>query len=326
MSTIQTITSLFSQTGPQGVGPVVKKASTKAFTPQTYRPPSETAASLSLSTKNKANQSVLSGAVRNAGEANSVISTAQGGIDRISSALERMKEIAEAAEETDLSDFERSFLELELNDLRGSIDEIVQDTTFEGIDLLDGTYSKLIQIGEFPPITIEISFDDASADALFDSQSTSVLSSADATTAVSRIDEALGRLGAIDGQAQSLTSSVDTAVKSLQDTSELREAVNINLENVSDQELQQLALNALEQDAARSTLAQAKNIDPPLLEQTLNNLQPLTLEKRSDDANDAVSDGLQQAQAAIQAREQANAQETVRSSASELSTNSDGDE
>lgn len=319
MSTIETVTSVFSQTGPLGIQPVVKRSATEAYTPQRYRQPSDTAATLAQSTQIKANQEVISGAVRNAGKASSVIETAQAGLSKIEDALTRMKEIAEAAESTSLSDQDRGYFQLELDNLRATVDEIVHDTTYEGTNLLDGTYNKLIQIGEFPPIIVEISFDDASADTLFAGQATSVVSAADASVALARIEDALGNLGEITGQASGLTANVEAAVQTLQETAGLRAGQAVSLTVLSDHELSSLALDALTQDAALSTLAQARGIEPPLLEQTLSTLAPLD---RKPQSQGEEGDVLSQAQEALRTRQQESAEEVVTAALADLSINS----
>jgi flagellin len=89
----------------------------------------------------------LSVALSNVGDAKSMLSVAEGGLDNILDILETMKEkVTQAASDT-LGATERNAIEAELDALSSEIDDIVDETTYNSIGLLSSV-SKTIQTGE----------------------------------------------------------------------------------------------------------------------------------------------------------------------------------
>lgn len=100
----------------------------------------------------------LSTALDNVGTAKNVLAIAEGGLLNISDMLITMKEkITQAASDT-LGSAERNAIKTELNQLTAEIDNIVDETTFNNISLIDGGYTnKSIQSGEDTDNTFSIS-------------------------------------------------------------------------------------------------------------------------------------------------------------------------
>ena len=90
----------------------------------------------------------LSVALDNVGQAKNLLSIAEGGLQNISNILVTMREkVTQAASDT-LGTNERNAIETQLDDLAAEIDNIVTETTFNGVKLLDGTYTgKVFQTG-----------------------------------------------------------------------------------------------------------------------------------------------------------------------------------
>ena len=130
----------------------------------------------------------------NIGDAQNVMSVAEGGIQNISEILVTMKEkILQAANDT-LGTSERAAVESQLDDLAAEIDQIVASTTWGGVVMLDGTYTgKQYQVGEQATDTLSFSItQDHQAAALSVADSDlDVTTSSTASTALSNVNTAL---------------------------------------------------------------------------------------------------------------------------------------
>jgi flagellin len=91
----------------------------------------------------------LSVAYDNVGTAKNVLSIAEGGLTNIQNILITMKEkVTQAASDT-LGSAERNAISTEIDELTSEINNIVAETTFNNVALLDGTYTgKSFQTGE----------------------------------------------------------------------------------------------------------------------------------------------------------------------------------
>ena len=80
-------------------------------------------------------------AARNANDAISMVQTAEGGIQEVSTMLLRMRELAVQGNNSALSTTQLGFIGTEVNALRDEINKISSRTTFNGKTLLDGSQS-----------------------------------------------------------------------------------------------------------------------------------------------------------------------------------------
>jgi len=97
------------------------------------------AAGLAISEKLKAQVRGQNQAERNANDGISMIQTAEGGLSEIGNILIRMRELSVQAASDTVGDTERSFTDLEYQNLKQEIERISQVTEFNGKKLLDGT-------------------------------------------------------------------------------------------------------------------------------------------------------------------------------------------
>jgi flagellin len=106
------------------------------------------AAGLAISEKLKANIRSTQQADRNANDGISLIQTAEGGLDEVSSMLTRLRELSIQSASDTVGDTERGFTDMEYQNLKQEIERISQVTEFNGTKLLDGSGDKLdFQIG-----------------------------------------------------------------------------------------------------------------------------------------------------------------------------------
>lgn len=105
------------------------------------------AAGLQISNRLTSQIMGLSQAQRNANDGISLAQTAEGALDETTSMLQRMRTLAIQASNDSNTSSDRLALQQEADQLRAEINRISAQTTFGGVNLLDGTYSARFQIG-----------------------------------------------------------------------------------------------------------------------------------------------------------------------------------
>ncbi len=105
------------------------------------------AAGLSISARMEAQVSAYRMAIRNSEDGISLAQTAEGAMEEITEMLLRIRELAMASANGTYSDNDRKSLDLEVQQLKEEIDRITQNSVFNGRNLLDGTFSSIMQVG-----------------------------------------------------------------------------------------------------------------------------------------------------------------------------------
>jgi len=99
----------------------------------------DNAAGLAISTRMTSQIRGLSSAIGNANDAISMVNTAEGALDEISNMLQRMRELAVQAGTGTTDSSDRTYLNSEFVALRTEIDRIVDNTQWNGRNILDGS-------------------------------------------------------------------------------------------------------------------------------------------------------------------------------------------
>jgi len=108
---------------------------------------SDDAAGIAIATRMESQIRGLNQAMRNAADGQSLVGTAEGAIDEITNMLQRMRELAiQSANDTN-SDADRESLDIEVEALIAEIDRVVNTTTFNGKNILDGSATLGFQVG-----------------------------------------------------------------------------------------------------------------------------------------------------------------------------------
>ena len=106
------------------------------------------AAGLAISTRMTANIRGISAAIRNANDGISLTQTAEGSLVSIGDNLQRIRELAVQSANTTNNASDRAALNNEAAQLISEIDRIANNTNFNGIKLLDGSYKdQSLQVG-----------------------------------------------------------------------------------------------------------------------------------------------------------------------------------
>jgi flagellin len=202
----------------------------------------------------------LSVALANVGDAKSMLSVAEGGLENILDILETMKEkITQAASDT-LGENERNAIEDEIDSLTSEIDDIVSETTFNGISLLTDV-DKTIQTGESTTDSLKIAVTSqdhgASALTVADGNIT-VSSSSFATSSLTNVNNAITAVKSSISSIGSYQSRLSTKEATLSTAITNTEA---SRSRIMDADFAKEQLNALKlqimQQTATSSLAQA---------------------------------------------------------------------
>ena len=106
------------------------------------------AAGLAISTRMTANIRGISAAIRNANDGISLTQTAEGSLAAIGDNLQRIRELAVQSSNTGNSASDRKALNAESSQLIAEIDRVANNSAFNGIKLLDGSFqNQALQVG-----------------------------------------------------------------------------------------------------------------------------------------------------------------------------------
>ena len=115
------------------------------------------AAGLSISEKMRRQIRGLSQASANAEDGISCVQTAEGALNEVQDMLQRMNELAVKGENGTLTTTDRSYIQSEIRQLMSEVDRVQSTTTFNEMNLLDGSFVKGLQVGAEAGQHIDIS-------------------------------------------------------------------------------------------------------------------------------------------------------------------------
>ena len=160
----------------------------------------------------------LNQAVRNINDGINLVQTAEGGLNSVSNMLQRMRELAVQASNGTYSDVQREYLNKECQQLKTAIGQVIDTTMWNDQKLLDGSFSKPIQIGSDVGTKMDITIPSASL----------IVSTTNSVTTVSPTQKAGGVVGSTALASGNLTinsTPIGTAAASAKDV-----AAAINLQ------------------------------------------------------------------------------------------------
>ena len=114
------------------------------------------AAGLAIGSRMTSQVRGLNMAIRNANDGISLAQTAEGALGETTSMLQRMRELSLQAANTVNSASDRAALDAEVQQLKAEIDRIATTTTFNGQNILDGSFSGNLQIGNDAGQTMQL--------------------------------------------------------------------------------------------------------------------------------------------------------------------------
>ncbi len=124
------------------------------------------AAGLSISEKMRRQVRGLTQASANAQDGISVVQTAEGALNEVEDMLQRMNELAVKGENGTLTTTDRASIQAEIRQLMSEVDRVQSTTTFNEMNLLDGSFMKGLQVGAEAGQHIDISINNMSMNGL----------------------------------------------------------------------------------------------------------------------------------------------------------------
>ena len=125
------------------------------------------AAGLAISNRMTSQIKGMNQATRNANDGISLAQTAEGAMQESTNILQRIRELSVQSANATNSSADRAALQAEVNQLKAEMNRIAQSTTFNGLNILDGTFvSQQFQVGANANETIGVSIASMAADDL----------------------------------------------------------------------------------------------------------------------------------------------------------------
>ena len=198
---------------------------------------SDDAAGLAISEKMKARLKSTSQARRNANDGISLLQTAEGGLNEISSMLIRLRELAIQSSNDTLVTEDRAYADQEFQALKLEIERIANNNEFNGRKLLNGTSGLLefqISVGNDPFID-RISFDTTGTSTTLEAlgvASETVATKETAQLSLSALDSAIKKVSGVRADIGALQNRLQKTINNLAVSEENLAAANSRIRDV----------------------------------------------------------------------------------------------
>lgn len=227
---------------------------------------SDDAAGMAISENLKAQIRGLGQANRNTQDGVSLVQTAEGGLNEVSSILIRLRELAIQAASDTIGDTERKFLDVEYQQLKSEVQRISEVTQFNGIDLLNGTGGIMdIQVGVHnDPFKDRISFNSSAANSTLEALgmiAEGVATKEQAQTSIQRVDDAIVSINAMRANFGALQNRLMSTMTNIGIFDENLQAANSRIRDTDvARETAELTRNQILTQAGISVLGQANDM------------------------------------------------------------------
>ena len=203
----------------------------------------------------------LDQAKRNANDGISMVQTAEGALNEVSSILTRLRELSIQANNGTVSGADKDTLNEEFESLVNEIDRIGNSTEFNDIKLLDGsspTVSFQVGFGTAAGIdTLDVTLEEATANNL-GLDTLNIGSTGSQNAAITAIDDAINSVSGLRGSLGAVQNRLGSTINNLAIQTENLTAAESRIRDVDvAYETAQLTRNNILQQASISVLAQA---------------------------------------------------------------------
>jgi flagellin len=225
------------------------------------------AAGLAIATNLDAQTKGLRQASRNANDGISLVQVAEGGLQESTNILVRLRELSVQAASDTVGDKERSYLDMEFQQLVSEVDRIADTTTFNGTNLLNGEVKNDLdfQVGAHSGEQNRITYDAKATDASTKNLGVSgagVSDKKDALRSLDKIDEAIDKISGQRANLGSIQSRLNSTVSNLEIQTLNQDAAKSVIQDADIAfETSKLASNTVIKNAGIATLSQA-NMNP----------------------------------------------------------------
>ncbi|MED1952357.1 flagellin [Brevibacillus centrosporus] len=228
------------------------------------------AAGLSISERMRAQIRGLDQASRNAQDGISLVQTAEGALQTVNNMLVRVKELAtQAANGTYSATDDLARINEELNELTKEINNIKDNTKFNGIKLLDGTAGTIsLQIGQESTQVLGLNSGSFSLGSVYTTVDGWDLSTqTGATSVLSGIDAQINAVSSARSYLGANQNRLENTINNLDITSENLTAAESRIRDVDmAKEQMQFTKNNILTQAAQAMLAQANQLPQGVLQ------------------------------------------------------------
>ena len=188
------------------------------------------AAGLAISESLKAQINGLTVAVRNAQDGVSVVQTAEGALNETTAILQRMRDLAvEANNAGAQNDTSIGGLDTEFQQLASELDDIATGTQFNGVTLLDSSYSGTFQVGANNGDSLTIAVSTAMDSSLLGTSGAGTLDSTTAAGLIDSIDSAIETVSSTRATLGAYQNRLDHKINNLNVTVENLTALLIGI-------------------------------------------------------------------------------------------------
>ena len=219
------------------------------------------AAGLAISERLRARIRSLDQAKRNASDGISLVQTAEGALNEVSSILTRLRELAIQSSNGSVSNQDKETLDQEFQSLVDEVNRIGRSTEFSGIKLLDGSATSVsFQVGlgttsGIDQLSVSLS---PTLSTTLSLNSLDIGSGGSTTTAITSIDAAINSVSALRGALGAVQNRLGITINNLAMTAENLTSAESRIRDVDiAYETAQLTRNSILQQASISVLAQA---------------------------------------------------------------------
>jgi flagellin len=211
------------------------------------------AAGLSISEKMRAQIRGLNQASRNAQDGISLIQTAEGALDEVSNMLVRLKELAVQKANGTYDDKDKENLNLEMNSLGDEIDNIFENTKFNGKTVLTTTVGVIISDNGTTALTIG-------------KTDTATIKGLSSSANVARIEAAIGNVNKARATYGAKQNRLESTVRNLKATAENLQAAESRIRDTDmAEEMSTFTKNNILVQAGTAMLAQANQAPQSVL-------------------------------------------------------------
>ncbi len=220
------------------------------------------AAGLQISDRMTSQIQGLNMAVRNANDGISLAQTAEGAMQEITTALQRIRVLAVQSQNGINSSSDRAALQKEVAALKNEISRISTDTQFGGVNLLDGTYSATFLVGSNAGQTISVNISSTGGfgfSGLTNGNSDlTIATAAGASAALATIDSAISTIDAKRADLGAIQNRFQSTIRNLSNISENVSAARSRIRDTDfATETAELTRNQILQQASTTVLSQA---------------------------------------------------------------------
>ncbi|TVU76166.1 flagellin FliC [Pseudoalteromonas distincta] len=216
------------------------------------------AAGLQIGTRLQSQVNGLNQGARNANDGISISQTAEGALDETTNMLQRMRVLSIQSANGSNSVSDRTALNKEFTELKSEIDRIANDTTFGGVNVLDGSYDVDFQVGADANQIIGLKITTTMDQTGLALTAIDIDTASDAQAAITAIDNALSAVNSVRADLGAKQNRFSSTIRNLESVAE---NVSASKSRIMDAdfaaESANLARNQVLQQASSSMLAQA---------------------------------------------------------------------